>query len=299
MLGLRYTQGRTIVYDPENEKGYRFTKKETPKNKIFQEKTTNISDTKQWIYDRLTEVLSTLSNVENLEKELLKNDIQCKTTFNKNGLSGVSFRYNNQAYKGSQIGIKAKDIVKAVHQNQIGNLETQIKTLYEFYRNINSALSDIVNGYESGNTTVDFESYFKKYGIVLEPERLYYKGFRISNKPIQRFKQTAETLVSGALKNFEYQTHYYNDLMNKQPKDVPLLFGREKVLTENKRLLKEQQNAAEPQLRIRISSTQLPDFSTAFTKTIKEHKEKLAALVGAEKQVQSKVTVENKKGIRR
>lgn len=299
MLGLRYTQGRTIVYDAENEKGYRFTKKETPKNKVFQEKTANISDTKQWIYDRLTEVLSTLNNVENLEKELLKKDIECKTTFNKNGLSGVSFRYNNQAYKGSQIGIKAKDIVKAVHQNQIGNLETQIKTLYEFYRNINRALSDIVNGYESGNTTVDFESHFKKHGIVIKPERLYYKGFQISNRPIQRFKQTAETLVSGALKNFEYQTHYYNDLMNRQPKAVPMLFGREKVLTENKRLLKEQQNAVEPQLRVRISSTHLPDFSTAFTKTIKDLKEKLASLVGAEKQTQLKVIAENKKGIRR
>ena len=49
LLHLRYTQGRTIIYDPEAEKGYRFTKKETPKNKIFQEKTANISDTKQFM----------------------------------------------------------------------------------------------------------------------------------------------------------------------------------------------------------------------------------------------------------
>lgn len=297
-LNLRYTQGRTIIYDPKVEKGYRFTKKETPKKKVFQEKTTNISDTKQFIYDQLQKVLLGLKNIESLEKELLKRGIECKATFNKNGLSGVSFRYNNQAYKGSQIGIKAKDILNTVRQNQITSLQYQVKTLHEFYRNINKVLSDIVSDYESGNSTSDFDKYFKKYEIVLEPERLFYKGFRISNKSIKQLKKTADTLVSGAIKDFEYQKHYYNTLMQKQPKEVPLFFGREKILTQNKRLLKEQQNAVEPQLKIKISRSQLPDFSSAFRKTIKEHKEKLAELTGTEDKGLKTVAVKKKNGIK-
>src|SRR5690606_10748260 len=113
-LNLRYTPGRTIIYDSESEKGYRFTKKEMPKDKDFLDKAPNISDTKQFVYDELVHVLSYLKDVERLEPELSKKGIECKTTFNINGLSGVSFRYNQQAYKGSQIGIKAKDIINAI-----------------------------------------------------------------------------------------------------------------------------------------------------------------------------------------
>src|SRR5690606_29601964 len=232
-------------------------------------------------------------------KELSKKGIECKTTFNKNGLSGVSFRYNNQAYKGSQIGIKAKDILNAVRENQVCSLKQQIKCLSEFHRNINNALKDIVKDYESGNSVADFDKHFRKHEIVLEPERLFYKGVRISNKSIEQFKETAETFVSGAIKDFEYQSHYYNELMQKQPKDVPLLFGREKILTENKRLLKEQENAVEPQLKIKISRSSIPDFSIAFTKTIKEGKAKLAELTRTENKTVKTIAVEKQKGIKR
>lgn len=205
----------------------------------------------------------------------------------------------SQAYKGSQIGIKAKDILNAVRKNQITNLQHQIKTLHEFYRNINKVLSDIVSDYESGNSVSDFDKYFKKYEIVLEPKCLFYKGFRVSNKSIEQFKKTAETLVSGTIKDFEYQKHCYSTLMQKQPKEVPLFFGREKILTQNKRLLKEQQNAVEPQLKIKISRSQLPDFSSAFMKTIKEHKEKLAELAGVENKTVKIVAVEIQQRIKR
>lgn len=63
--------------------------------------------------------------------------------------------------------------------------------------------------------------------------------------------------------------------MCQEPKKVPLLFGRDKILALNKQLLKEQQNAVEPQLKIRISSYVIPDFSGAFIKSIKEYREKL------------------------
>lgn len=293
-LKLRPTPGRTIIYDSESEKGYRFVKKGTPKNKVFIEKSVNISDTKQFIHDELVHVLSYLSNIKDLENKLSEKGIQCKTTFNKNGLSGVSFRYEKQAYKGSQIGIKAKDIVKSIKENQILGIKQHITTLSAFDKNIQNALKSILTDYESGNPYPDFKEHFKKCEIVLEPERLLYKeGFRISNKPIEYFRKTAETYVLGALKDFEYKTHYYHDLMKQEPEKVPLLFGRDKTLAENKRLLKEQQNAIEPELKIKISRSNIPDYSTVFMKSIAEHKEKLATLVETETKSAESIAVEN------
>ena len=66
--------------------------------------------------------------------------------------------------------------------------------------------------------------------------------------------------------------------MNQEPKKVPLLLGRDKILAENKQILKEQQNAVEPELIIRISRYVIPDFSSAFMKNILKHKEKLKGI---------------------
>lgn len=305
-LKLRPTPGRTIVYDSESEKGYRFTKNETPKNKIFQEKSAKISDTKQFIYDELTHVLSHLKTIERLDSELSKKGIECKTTFNKNGLSGVSFRYEKQAYKGSHIGIKAKDIVKAIQENTILGIKQHITSLSAFNKNIQNALKAIVTDYENGNLHPDFAKHFKNQEIDLESKDLSYKGFRISNKPIEHFRKTAETYVLGALKDFEYQTHYYHDLMKQQPEKVPLLFGRDKILAENKKLLKEQQNAVEPKLQIKINRSNVPDYSMAFMKGIHEHKEKLTTLTRTETKDSKSITiekpteiVEKQRGVRR
>lgn len=291
-LNLRYTQGRTIVYDSESENGYRFTRKEMPRNKVFREKSANISDTKQFIFDELLRVLSYLSDVKELEYVLSKKGIVFKTTFNKNGLSGVSFRYNKQAYKGSQIGFKAKEIVNAIEKNQSLNIKQQITSLNTFYKNIQNALKAIVTDYENGNPYPDFTEHFKNNEIDFETEKLFYKGFRISNKPIENFRKTAETYVLGALKDFEYQTHYYHDLMEQEPEIVPLLFGRDNILVANKKLLKEQQNAVEPKLQLKINHSNIPDYSMAFMKGIQEQKEKLTRLTETEAKVSKAKSIE-------
>ncbi|WP_177760887.1 relaxase/mobilization nuclease domain-containing protein [Flavobacterium sp. I3-2] len=292
-LNLRYTPGRTIIYDSESEKGYRFTKKEMPKNKVFLDKASNISDTKQFVYDELIHVLSYLKTVEKLEPELSKKGIECKTTFNINGLSGVSFRYNQQAYKGSQIGIKAKDIIKAIKDNQILELKKHITSLNAFYKNIQNALKAIVNDYENGKPTPDFKLYFQKNEIKLEDENLFYKGYRISNKPLIQFRKSAETYVFGAIKDFEFKTHQYNDLIQQEPEKVPLLFGREKILADNKKLLKEQQAAIKPKLKIKINRSSIPDYGKVFIKTIQEHKDKLSVLSATENKIIKTFTVDN------
>ncbi|WP_177763090.1 relaxase/mobilization nuclease domain-containing protein [Flavobacterium sp. I3-2] len=296
-LKLRYTQGRTIIYDPESEKGYKFTQKANLKNKIFKDKSINISDVKQFIYDELIRILSYLKTIEQLVPELSKKGIACQTTFNKNGLSGVSFRYNNQAYKGSQIGVKAKDIVNAIQQNQTLGSKDHITLLNAFHKNIQTTLKAIVADYETGNPYPDFEKCFLNNEIRYEDEKLFFKGYRISNKPIEYFRKAAETFVLGSLKNFEYKMYCYNDLMNQEPRKVPLLFGRDKILTENKQLLKEQQNAVEPQLKIRISRSIIPDFSGVFLKSIKHHKDKLAELT--ENKKTTIANIEKQKKIRK
>lgn len=291
-LKLRPTIGRTIIYDPGSEKGYRFIKKEMPKNKVFKEKSAKISDVKQFVYDELVNVLSYLKTIEQLESELLKKGIECKTTFNKNGLSGVSFRYNNHAYKGSQIGIKSKDIAKAIQENKVLGIKQHITSLNVFLKNIENALVNIVKDYENGNARPDFTKYFKDQEINLESKDLFYKGYRISNKPIEYFRKTAETYVLGGLNDFEYQKHDYNNLMEQQSEKVPLLFGRDKVLAENKKLLKEQQAAIEPKLKIKINRSNIPDYSAAFMKSIKEYKEKLRRLTETENKNSKSITIE-------
>lgn len=80
--------------------------------------------------------------------------------------------------------------------------------------------------------------------------------------------------------------------MNQQPEKVPLLFSRDKILAENKKLLKEQQNAVEPKLQIKIKCSNIPDYSMAFMKGIQEHKEKLTRLTETETKNLKSVAVE-------
>ena len=81
--------------------------------------------------------------------------------------------------------------------------------------------------------------------------------------------------------------------MNQIPKEVPLLFGRDKILAENKSLLKEQQNAIEPKLKIKINRSNIPDYSAVFMKRIAEHKEKLETLLGTETRMLNQLLLKN------
>lgn len=294
LLKLRYTEGRTIVFDPTAKQGYKFTKKTMKKNKIFHDKASNVADVKQFIHGRLIEVMSRLDNVQNLEKELEKHGIECKASFNVNGLAGVSFKYNHQAYKGSQIGVKAKDIVKAVHKNSIDKLKEQIRILNEFNMYVGKALSNISIDYEKGNIFPDFAKHFNAFDIHLEKDYIRYKGCRLPNAQIENFRKVSETYVSATLKDFEYQVYVYNELMKKKPKDVPLLFGRDKIITENNRILQAQERAVKPVLKIRIENYTVPNFTMLCLRAVKKIKENIVELTG-EKTKSVNLTLPKKK----
>jgi hypothetical protein len=77
-------------------------------------------DTKNEIRIALTEVLSKgeVKNPEQLREALGKRGIDVQLSQNKNGISGVSFRKDEIAVKGSAAGYRWADISKALSENQ-------------------------------------------------------------------------------------------------------------------------------------------------------------------------------------
>jgi hypothetical protein len=119
---LRPTNGRTVVYDPSLKKGFRYikTKKQQKEQKPVRDKNPVIMDTKNKIRIALTEVLSKVevNSLEQLKEVLGKRGIEVQLSQNKNGISGVSFRKDEIAVKGSAAGYRWANISKALSENQ-------------------------------------------------------------------------------------------------------------------------------------------------------------------------------------
>jgi hypothetical protein len=119
---LRPTTGRTVVYDPSLKKGFRYvkTQKHQKEQKPVRDKNPVIMDTKNEIRIAVKEVLSKedVRNPEQLREALSKRGIDVQLSQNKNGISGVSFRKDEIAVKGSAAGYRWADINKALSENQ-------------------------------------------------------------------------------------------------------------------------------------------------------------------------------------
>ena len=111
-LDLRKTTGRTVVYDAASEQGYRYTTKEErhPK-KVFLDKADNVRNVKTELREIILQSMSSTKSVKALLEVLEEKGVDCKANFDANNqLKGISFRYENQAYKGTQLGLKSKEI---------------------------------------------------------------------------------------------------------------------------------------------------------------------------------------------
>ena len=119
-LNLQKTEGRTVIYDPTNEKGYSYVKREK-KVKTISKNPKQASEKK--ILDTYENAKKTATDIESLKKECLKNGIEIKVSTNKNGIFGVSFQdqQTKKAIKGSKLGIKAKELNQVLEKNK--NLE--------------------------------------------------------------------------------------------------------------------------------------------------------------------------------
>lgn len=126
--GLRQTPGRTVVYDPNLEKGFRYIteqekeiNKQQKQEKSVRDKNPKIMEQKNEIREQLQEVLSKkeIDSPEKLKVELEKRGIDVQLSENKNGISGVSFKKDNISVKGSAIDYKWSEISKALEENRV------------------------------------------------------------------------------------------------------------------------------------------------------------------------------------
>lgn len=132
---LRLTQGRTVMYDTSQEKGFRYAtaeekslQRQQKANKPIIDKNPKMMDEKNAIREHLSAALAEMkvNTPEKLQAELNKKGIEIQFTSNKNGISGASFRKDNIAVKGSAIGYKWNDISKVLEENKIKVQELRI-----------------------------------------------------------------------------------------------------------------------------------------------------------------------------
>lgn len=151
--GLRPTEGRTVFYDPSQEKGFRYATSE--EKAIHREKTKKtIVDknpkkdaVKKDIQNKVVQVLGDrwVTTPEQLRSSLLQKGIDVKFSSNKNGISGISYRHQGVSVKGSQIDAKWGDVDKSLTTNAILSKEKEIRTYIEQNTTKNSLSSNVVD----------------------------------------------------------------------------------------------------------------------------------------------------------
>lgn len=125
--GLLRTQGRTVVYAPETEKGYRFTTKaerEIGKTQVLsratKDKRKHVQVQKNVFSEAINRTLADtkIQTPEAFKEALAKQNIEVRYTVNTNGISGVSFKNEKLSVKGSDLKCKWGDLNKALNVNK-------------------------------------------------------------------------------------------------------------------------------------------------------------------------------------
>lgn len=109
---------RAFIYDAKSEKGYKTQKRGkigTATGKDRKQKMPKLDYIQQEIKRALE---NKVTSAEELKDRLKPNGIEFKFTANKKGLSGTSFKFENNAVKGSKIGFKASVLSKAFEENK-------------------------------------------------------------------------------------------------------------------------------------------------------------------------------------
>lgn len=125
--GLRRTAGRTVFYDPTNEKGFRYATSEEKKihrannKKSIRNKNPNKQENQIFIKKMIDQVLQDkkIIHPEQFKEALASQGIDVRFMENKNGVSGVSFKMDKISVKGSQIEAKWSDISRVLDANTV------------------------------------------------------------------------------------------------------------------------------------------------------------------------------------
>jgi hypothetical protein len=233
-LNLRKTTGRTVVYDPTSDRGFRYTTKEErhPK-KIFLDKSVNVRTVKTELREIITQAMEITKNVKELLERLEEEGVQCNATFDTNDkLKGISFRYKDQAFKGTQLGLKSKEIQKHFDDLKLSVIEKDVpeiggkENIEENYlkseqeilhkirkgeRSISNLMNTFTkNGFILKGKTVEFEKMFIQREI---PEQWIEQNIKINDENISRrakqeFLREKDAISSKVTTLEKMQEHY-------------------------------------------------------------------------------------------
>ncbi|MBD3906424.1 relaxase/mobilization nuclease domain-containing protein [Chryseobacterium sp. Ch-15] len=285
-VDLRRTPGRTVIYDPTNPKGFRYTTpEERNKKEIFLDKSVGVRDVKTFLKKTIDSLMQQTFNVTDLLEKLEKNGIDCRTNFSQDGiLKGISFKYNNQSYKGTQIGLKSKEIENFyVQKNQDlivektsknftkpeniagkSAKENHEKTKIEFTKTIKK-LEKMLYGYKNATQKVadkimageiKIDALIKNLedsNFKINNQTSFYEGFSFDTDILIRWMERNITSIEKQKKEYEQKILEYNNLMNQPKKETSFLmfFGnKRKIKSENEELDLKKQMAIIPKLDI-------------------------------------------------
>lgn len=320
--GLRRTEGRTILYDPKSEKGYRFLTREEKKAAALKKQTSpirdkskKIADEKNHIKTKISEALKdkNINTADKLKSALEKESIQTKFMENKNGISGISFRYQNQAYKGTDLGYKWKQVSNNLEQNKksLQKMKTKEQSVYStnkedwkgidklnpnnfpvdyskftneqqkeimFTKDYNKAIENVVNQhkeeYKKENLNPDTDRIFKENGFKKESEKYIFEKDGHKQEIDKKTFDIATKQVQDKFKKYEKELQNYNTLMNTQPEKVPLILGREKVIKQNEQLAGKKILAQKPVFNVDNSTLDVRTYQIN-SKSIKDKLEEI------------------------
>lgn len=134
-LGLRRTPGRMVVYDPSQEKGYRYipraerTTKTNRGNKTVRDKNVKKETVQIDLQETVRKILSDIriTHVDSFKSAMEAQGVEVQLATNKNGIYGISFRTNEISTKGTVIGYKWSDISSKLNKNLILSSDSALR----------------------------------------------------------------------------------------------------------------------------------------------------------------------------
>jgi len=293
--GLRRTEGRTVFYDPSQEKGFRYATSEEKKahraknKKTSLDKNPNKREQQAVIRNEVLKVLQDkkIGTAENFKKALASKGIDVRFMENKNGISGVSFKTDKISIKGSQIGAKWNDISKVLEHNSKTIQETKRISRAEVEKSLREDLQIVVSRCMSLGYGANIDHILKMRGLERTPKGYSYQ---VNGVPLliksDLEKGIRDTIFeSMSLQNqYEKDKAYADKILKAKPmeiKKVPLFFNKEikaenaKAEAYNKRLEQEKQKIVQNPVK----------------EPLKERKQLLDNYI--ERAVKSKITIDN------
>jgi len=157
LQGLRRTQNRTVIYDPHHNLGYSYVKRADRKaeeRKPIHDKNEAKKEVKEHIQGSLIDALGTAKSSTELRDMLVSKGIETRFLESVKGIYGVSFRYDEIAVKGSDVGFKWAEVAKIMEANQdlsVKELATQ-RQLEEAKSGISKEISQKLGEYIKAHT---------------------------------------------------------------------------------------------------------------------------------------------------